>query len=83
MYEVHLAYSVRDRLKKMVRKESVTYKRLETLFYQLADNPYGVGKWMHGEYAGVRERHIGHFVVKYVIDEREKTVTVVDYSHHA
>lgn len=81
-YEVHLAESVRERLRKMVKKDSVAYKRLVQLFNQLSENPYGVGKWMHGEYAGVRERHIGHFVVKYVINENAKIVTVVDYEHH-
>ncbi len=81
-YEVHLADSVRERLRKMVKKDSLTYKRLFKLFNQLSENPYGVGKWMHNEYAGVRERHVGHFVVKYVINENAKTVTIVDYEHH-
>ncbi len=30
----------------------------------------------------VRERHIGHFVLKYVVNENAKTVTIVDYDHH-
>ena len=38
---------------------------------------------MHNEYAGVRERHIGHFVIKYVVNGNAKEVTVVDYDHHA
>jgi mRNA-degrading endonuclease RelE of RelBE toxin-antitoxin system len=53
-YEVHLADSVREKLRKMVKKDSLAYKRLVNLFNQLAENPYAVGKWMHGEYAGVR-----------------------------
>lgn len=82
-YEVHLADSVKLKLKKMVKKNSLTQKRLISTFNQLAENPYSVGKWMHGEYAGVRERHVGHFVLKYVINENAKTVTIVDYDHHA
>ena len=82
-YEVHLADSVRETLRKMVRKDSANYVRLVKLFDQLSADPYSVGKWMHGEYAGVRERHIGHFVVKYVINENAKEVTIVDYDHHA
>ena len=82
-YEVHLADSVRDKLRKMVKKDSLAYNRLLKLFNQLAENPYTVGKWMHSEYAGVRERHIGYFVVKYVINDNAKTVTIVDYDHHA
>jgi len=82
-YEVHLADSVKERLRKMVKKDSLTQKRLVKLFGQLAENPYGVGKWMHNEYAGVRERHIGHFVIKYVINENARSVTIVDYDHHA
>ena len=82
-YEVHLADSVREKLRRIVKKDSLTHKRLIKLFDQLSENPYGIGKWMHGEYAGVRERHVGHFVVKYVITENTKTVTVVDYDHHA
>ncbi len=82
-YEVHLVDSVREKLKRMVKRDSANHKRLIKLFKQLSENPYAVGKWMHGEYAGVRERHIGHFVVKYVVNESTKTVTVVDYGHHA
>ena len=37
---------------------------------------------MHGKYAGVRERHAWHFVVKYVINDKNGSVTVVDYDHH-
>ena len=66
----------------MVKKNSLAYKRLVKLFGQLAENPYGIGKWMHSEYTGVREMHIGHFMVKYVIDDKNGTVTVVDYGHH-
>ncbi len=83
VYEVHLTDSVRERLRKVVKKDSLTYKRLVKLFNQLAENPYGIGKWMHNEYAGVRERHVGHFVIKYVINENAQTVTIVDYDHHA
>jgi mRNA-degrading endonuclease RelE of RelBE toxin-antitoxin system len=83
VYEVHLTDSVRERLRKAVKKDSLTYKRLVKLFNQLAENPYGIGKWMHNEYAGVRERHVGHFVIKYVINENAQTVTIVDYDHHA
>ncbi len=81
-YQVHLADTVRGRLRKMVKKDSVAYKRLLKTFEQLADNPYTIGKWMHGEYAMVRERHVGHFVLKYTINESTKEVTIVDYSHH-
>ncbi len=34
-YEVHLADSVRERLRKMVKKDSLSYKRLIKLFDQL------------------------------------------------
>jgi mRNA-degrading endonuclease RelE of RelBE toxin-antitoxin system len=82
-YEVHLTDSVRERLRKMVKKDSLTHKRLVKLFNQLSENPYDMGKWMHSEYAGVKEKHIGHFVIKYVINENAKAVTIVDYDHHA
>ncbi len=81
-YEVDLADNVKFKLKKLVKKDSVTYRRLIDTFNKLAENPYGIGKWMHGEYAGVRERHVGHFVLKYVINDNIKTVTIVDYDHH-
>ncbi len=83
LYEIHLADSVREKLKKMVKKDSINHKRILKLFNQLAQNPYGIGKWMHSEYAGVRERHIGHFVIKYVINDNAKAVTIVDYDHYA
>ncbi len=51
-YEVHLADSVREKLRKIVKKDSMTQKRLAKTFEQISENPYGVGKWMHSEYAG-------------------------------
>ena len=82
-YELALTDSVKDSLRKLVKKDSETYRRLMKIFNQLTENPYGVGKWMHSEYAFVREKRVGHFVLKYVIDETKKQVTIVDYSHHA
>jgi mRNA-degrading endonuclease RelE of RelBE toxin-antitoxin system len=81
-YEVHLADSVKEKLRKMIKKDSATYNRILKLFKQLSENPYSIGKWMHNEYAGVKERHIGHFVVKYVINDNIRTVTIVDFDHH-
>lgn len=81
-YEVHLADSVRVKLRKMVKKDSLTYQRLVKTLNQIAEDPYGIGKWMRSDYAGVRERHLGHFVLKYVVNENSKTVTIVDYDHH-
>lgn len=82
-YQLEVADTVRDRLRKMVKKDSVAYNRLMKIFKQLEENPEGVGKWMHGEYAMVREKHVGHFVLKYTINEKEKVVSIVDYEHHA
>ena len=55
-YELAIADSVRDRLRKMIKKDSVGYKRILKVFDQLADNPEGVGKWMKEALASTRDR---------------------------
>jgi len=81
-YELAIADSVRERLRKMVKRDSTAYRRLLKIFDELKENPNALGKWMHNEYAMVRERHVGHFVLKYTINEKERVVTIVDYGHH-
>lgn len=51
---------------------------------QILENPYGVGKWMHGEYSGVREVHLmgKRFVLMYTVDEDKKQVNLVKFGHH-
>jgi addiction module RelE/StbE family toxin len=82
-YKLEIADSISEKLRKFVKKDSTTYNRLLKAFHRIQENPHGVGKWMHGEYAFVREIHISHFVLKYTINDKDKVVTIVDYDHHA
>ena len=58
--------------------------QLKKKIAQISENPYGIGKWMHGRYAAVREVHVmgKRFVLFYTIDENKKLVTLVKFGHH-
>ena len=76
--------SVTDSIKDLVKKDPALLKQLKKKIAQILENPYGIGKWMHGDYGGVREVHIlgKRFVLLYTIDENKKQVNLVKFEHH-
>jgi len=48
---------------------------------QVAENPY-LGKPLHGKLKGKRRVHIGHFVLIYDREEKERRVIFLDFTHH-
>jgi len=83
-YTLFQADSVSDSIKELAKRNPEILNQLEKKITQILQNPYGVGKWMHGKYAGVREVHIfsKRFVLMYTIDEKIKQVSLVNFVHH-
>ena len=83
-YNLFQTESVTDSIKELEKKDIVLLKQLKKKIAQILENPYGVGKWMRGNYGGVREVHIlgKRFVLMYTIDESKKQVNLVKFDHH-
>mgnify|MGYP001581927603 CR=1 FL=1 len=68
-----------EKLKKKNPKQlKIIYKKIE----EILENPYHF-KPLRGDMHGARRVHIDKsFVLTYEIDEKLKTVTLLDYDHH-
>jgi addiction module RelE/StbE family toxin len=71
-------------IKELQKKNPELLKQLKKKIAQIIENPYGIGKWMHGSYGGIREVHIlgKRFVLMYTIDEAKHQVNLVKFEHH-
>ncbi len=67
------------KLKSKNKKQlKIIYKKIE----RILENPYHF-KTLRGDMHGARRVHIDKsFVLTYEIDEKNKTVTLLDYDHH-
>ena len=81
MYEYEIKDRLSKKLQKVSNKDHVLYEAIMKKILQIADNPY-VGKPLHGKLKGKRRVHIGHFVYIYGIDEKERRVIFLDFTHH-
>lgn len=83
-YALWQADSVIASIKELTKRNPALLGQLEKKISQILQNPYGIGKWMHGKYGGVREVHIygKRFVLMYTIDDRIKQVNFVNFEHH-
>jgi addiction module RelE/StbE family toxin len=81
MYEYEIKDRLSKKLQKVSKKDRVLYEAIMKKILQIADNPY-LGKPLHGKLKGKRRVQIGHFVSIYGIDEKERRVIFLDFTHH-
>ncbi|MFZ2071235.1 MAG: type II toxin-antitoxin system RelE/ParE family toxin [Halobacteriota archaeon] len=81
MYEYEIKDRLSKKLRKAAKKDRVLYEAIMKKILQVAENPYP-GKPLHGKLTGKRRVHIGHFVLIYGIDEKERRVIFLDFTHH-
>jgi mRNA-degrading endonuclease RelE of RelBE toxin-antitoxin system len=48
---------------------------------QIAENPT-IGKSLRNVLKGKKRLHIGHFILIYEVDDKEKKVTFIEFEHH-
>jgi addiction module RelE/StbE family toxin len=66
---------------KIRKKDPVRYEQIAKKIRILAENPE-TGRPMHPPLQGQWRVHIGHFVLFYEIDTREKTIVFLRFVHH-
>jgi addiction module RelE/StbE family toxin len=67
--------------RKMWRKDPARFGQIEKKLIELAENPE-IGKPLKKPLRGFWRLHIGHFVLMYKIDRKNRKITLVDYAHH-
>ncbi|MBA7512266.1 hypothetical protein ES705_04270 [subsurface metagenome] len=70
-----------SKLRKLAKRDKTLYTSVQKKMVQITENPY-LSKPLHGELKGKRRVHIGHFVLIYGIDEKERRVIFLDFTHH-
>ncbi|MGB2841639.1 MAG: type II toxin-antitoxin system mRNA interferase toxin, RelE/StbE family [Halobacteriota archaeon] len=80
-YDIEIGDKLRKKLEKLEKKDKSVYNAIIKKILQIADNPH-IGKPLHGKLKGKRRVHIGHFVLIYGIDEKERRVIFLDFTHH-
>ncbi len=69
------------RLRKLKKKDRVQFEAVRKKVNQILGNP-GVYKPLRNILKGRYRVHIGHFVLLFVIHEKEKVVEFIGYGHH-
>ncbi|MGB7531602.1 MAG: type II toxin-antitoxin system RelE/ParE family toxin [Halobacteriota archaeon] len=81
MYEYEIKDRLSKKLQKVSKKDRVLYESIMKKILQIADNPY-LSKPLHGKLKGKRRVQIGHFVLIYGIEGKERRVIFLDFTHH-
>ncbi len=81
MYLYEIKPQLEKSLQKLAKKDKRYYESVVRKILQIADNPE-IGKPLRNVLKGKRRVHIGHFVLIYEVDEKEKKISFLDFEHH-
>lgn len=82
MYKDFYSKEITRKLSKLRKKDYKHYVAVRKKMDQILENPKHKQKELHFDMKGISRVHIGHFVLIFVIDHKEKTVSFEDYDHH-
>jgi YafQ family addiction module toxin component len=81
-YEIQIKPSCKESINKLCKKNSILQKAIKNKIEQILENPMHFKPLRH-DLAGERRVHImKSFVLKYEIDENNKTVIFLFFGHH-
>ena len=81
-YDYFIEERCQREINKSVKKNSVLRKILDNKINEIIQNPYHY-KPLKGYLAGERRVHImKSFILKFIIDEKEKKVIFIFFGHH-
>ena len=82
MYTDTYSEELTKKLAKLKKKDSKRYEIVRDKMNQVLANPEHSYKNLHYTMKGIKEVHIGHFVLTFTIDHINKVVSFEDYDHH-
>ena len=80
-YQIKPVESLEKKLSKLARKDPALYQRLMKKIAEIAENPEAykpLGNVLKGNY----RVHVGHFVLIFKIDDKQRLVELKDFEHH-
>lgn len=81
MYSLEVKESVDRTFRRLAKKDRKRLGAVEKKVQAILEDPH-VFKPLRAPMQNMRRVHIGPFVLVYEIDERRKTVVLVDFEHH-
>lgn len=81
MYLYEIKPELEKSLQKLARRDKRHYESVVRKILQIAGNPE-ICKPLRNVLRGKRRVHIGHFVLVYEVDEKEKKISFLDFEHH-
>ncbi len=82
MYTDCYSEEIIKKLKKLKKKDNRHYEIVRKRMDSILENPNHAYKFLRHEMKGINRIHIGHFVLIFIIDHEEKSVSFEDYDHH-
>lgn len=80
-FKIELDPVFEEELKKIEKNDKASYTKIVKQILKLSQYPY-YGKPLKNVLKGKWRVHIGHFVLTYEIDEKNKIVKFLKYEHH-
>ncbi len=81
MYALEVKEGIRGRFLKLAKKDRGQMEAIHKKVRQILEDPHHF-KPLRAPMQNKRRVHIGPFVLVYEIDEKTRTVVLIDYEHH-
>ncbi|NQU78503.1 type II toxin-antitoxin system RelE/ParE family toxin [Candidatus Woesearchaeota archaeon] len=82
MYQDIYSEEIVKKLKTLKKKNHPHYDRVRRKMDDILLNPDHTYKILHNTMKGIMRVHLGHFVLVFVINHINKTISFEDYDHH-
>lgn len=82
MYIDFYSEEITNKLSKLKKKDAAQYLKVRKKIDSILESPNLNYKFLHHEMKGLQRAHIGHFVLVFAIDHKNKRVSFEDYDHH-
>ncbi|MCH8004548.1 MAG: hypothetical protein IH934_08030 [Nanoarchaeota archaeon] len=82
MYADSYSEEIARKLSKLKKKDPIHYSKVRKKMNSILAEPTHSYKFLTKDMKGINRVHLGHFVLVFVIDHRNKIVSFEDYDHH-
>ncbi len=82
MYVDFYNEEITKKLSKLNKKDPIHFSKVLKKMDFILENPKHSYKFLHHTMKGTLRVHIGHFVLVFIIDHHNKSVSFEDYDHH-
>ena len=82
MYKDLYSEEITKKLAKLKKKDPNHYFRVREKMDSIREDPTHSYKFLTHDMKGVNRVHLGHFVLVFAVDHKNKIVSFEDYDHH-